>query len=105
MTTDTSERGLKRLICTVLTGSPCDPGAGPTGEVRERPAEYGVGWIGGRPEDYATTVLGSAAVGSSREGTRKSTRKLRFRSGLSYKSLEVKPVVSTWLPSKWFRSS
>src|SRR5660398_307920 len=26
MTTDTSERGLERLICTALTGSPCDPG-------------------------------------------------------------------------------
>ena len=25
MTTDTSERGLERLICTALTGSPCDP--------------------------------------------------------------------------------
>ena len=26
MPTDTSERGLERLICTALTGSPCDPG-------------------------------------------------------------------------------
>lgn len=26
--TDTSERGLERLICTALTGSPCDPGHG-----------------------------------------------------------------------------
>ena len=25
MTTDTSERGLERLICTALTGDPCDP--------------------------------------------------------------------------------
>ena len=25
MKTDTSERGLERLICTVLTGAPCDP--------------------------------------------------------------------------------
>ena len=24
MTTDTSERGLERLICTALTGNPCD---------------------------------------------------------------------------------
>ena len=24
MTTDTSERGLERLICSALTGSPCD---------------------------------------------------------------------------------
>ena len=26
MTTDTSERGLERLICTALAGTPCDPG-------------------------------------------------------------------------------
>jgi type I restriction enzyme R subunit len=50
--TDTSEKGLERLICTALTGSPCDPAAGPVGRVDERPADYGVGWIGGSPEDY-----------------------------------------------------
>ena len=52
MTTDTSERGLERLICTALTGSPCDPGTGPVDWVKERPSTYGVGWIGGVPEDY-----------------------------------------------------
>ncbi|MFH0350416.1 MAG: type I restriction endonuclease, partial [Chromatiales bacterium] len=52
MKTDTSERGLERLICTALTGSPCDPAAGPAKSVRERPAIYGAGWIGGVPEDY-----------------------------------------------------
>jgi len=55
MTTDTSERGLERLICVALTGSPCDPrgpGAGAAGEVCERPAAYGAGWICGTPEDY-----------------------------------------------------
>ena len=52
MTTDTSERGLERLICTALTGSPCDPGAAAAGEVRERPAAYAAGWIGGDPADY-----------------------------------------------------
>ena len=51
MTTDTSERGLERLICTALTGSPCDVG-GPANAVHERPAAYGVGWICGAPEDY-----------------------------------------------------
>ncbi len=25
MTTDTSEKGLERLICTALTGTACDP--------------------------------------------------------------------------------
>ena len=52
MTTDTSERGLERLICTALTGSPCDPGTTGVVEVEERPPTYGVGWIGGTPEDY-----------------------------------------------------
>ena len=50
--TDTTERGLERLICAALTGAPCDPGTVPAAQVRERPAEYGAGWIGGRPEDY-----------------------------------------------------
>lgn len=36
MTTDTTERGLERLICTALTGSPCDAGtvSGATRAVR-----------------------------------------------------------------------
>ncbi len=50
MTTDTSESGLERLICTALTGHPCD--SAPTGEMQDRPATYGVGWIGGMPEAY-----------------------------------------------------
>jgi type I restriction enzyme R subunit len=52
MTTDTTERGLERLICTALTGSPCDPGAGWVDRGLERPAAYGAGWICGHPEDY-----------------------------------------------------
>lgn len=51
MTTDTSERGLERLICIALTGHPCDPPK-PGKESHERPANYGYGWIGGRAEDY-----------------------------------------------------
>ena len=50
MTTDTSETGLERLICTALTGHPCDPPQ--AGAVRERPATYGVGWSGGNFHDY-----------------------------------------------------
>ena len=50
MTTDTSEKGLERLICTALTGAPCDPPQG--GLVRERPSTYGAGWICGDPQDY-----------------------------------------------------
>jgi type I restriction enzyme R subunit len=50
--TDTSERGLERLICTALTGHPCDPGGGAADRVAERPAVYGTGWIGGDPNDY-----------------------------------------------------
>ena len=50
MTTDTSEKGLERLICAALTGAPCDPSQG--GAVRERPSSYGAGWICGDPQDY-----------------------------------------------------
>ena len=51
MPTDTSERGLERLICTALAGHPCDSPPGPT--VGEPPARYGgVGWSGGNFHDY-----------------------------------------------------
>ena len=51
MTTDTSERGLERLICTALAGHPCEPPA--AGTVAEPAAGYGgVGWSGGNPHDY-----------------------------------------------------
>ena len=50
MTTDTSEKGLERLICTALTGHPCDPPHG--GAIAGRPSSYGVGWRGGDPQDY-----------------------------------------------------
>ncbi|MCH7823715.1 MAG: type I restriction endonuclease subunit R [Acidobacteria bacterium] len=51
MSTDTSERGLERLICVALTGQPCDPPK--AGEVAELQADYGgVGWICGNPNDY-----------------------------------------------------
>jgi len=56
MTTDTSEKGLERLICTALTGHPCEPlsvssepttvSSGPSG------TSGGNGWIGGLPGDY-----------------------------------------------------
>jgi len=48
MTTDTSERGLERLICTALAGHPCEP----YDKSEERPASYAAGWIGGLPERY-----------------------------------------------------
>ena len=51
MTTDTSERGLERLICTALAGHPCDV-SDPT-RTGETPAPYrGAGWIGGDPKHY-----------------------------------------------------
>jgi len=53
MTTDTSEKGLERLICVALTGSPCDPGAPRPDLAGETAAPYGgSGWIGGAPGDY-----------------------------------------------------
>ena len=50
MTTDTSERGLERLICQALTGSDCEPSKGRA--MAERPSGHGVGWICGDPQDY-----------------------------------------------------
>ena len=51
MTTDTTERGLERRICTFLTGHPCDP---PKGTYHGRSARglRGVGWSAGNPHDY-----------------------------------------------------
>lgn len=51
MKTDTSERGLERLICASLTGNPCDPPE--PGTVQEPvQAHGGVGWICGNTNDY-----------------------------------------------------
>ncbi len=51
MPTDTSERGLERLICTGLTGNACEPPT--TGTVAEPHVGYGgVGWSCGNPHDY-----------------------------------------------------
>lgn len=50
MTTDTTERGIERLICTALTGSPCDPLQ--FGAVAEGPIAYNAGWACGAPHDY-----------------------------------------------------
>ena len=50
MTTDTSERVLESLICDWLTGArggDLSPDA-----VRERPANYAIGWIAGDSLDY-----------------------------------------------------
>ena len=51
MPTNTSERGLERLICTALAGHPYEPPA--AGTVAEPPAGYGgVGWSDGNFHDY-----------------------------------------------------
>ena len=53
MSTDTSERGLERLICNALTGSPCDSQQSTAGSESDTPAPSGgVGWICGEPSDY-----------------------------------------------------
>ena len=62
MKTDTSEKGLERLICIALTGSLCEPAGGevpvgggsPTGNaIRDEAALYGGnGWLPGSPADY-----------------------------------------------------
>jgi len=51
MSTDTSERGLERLICIALTGHACDPPK-PGEEMHDRLATYRAEWIGGSPNDY-----------------------------------------------------
>ena len=52
MTTDTTERGLERLICTALAGHPCDPPP-KGGEHHEPEAQSGgAGWTAGDPRDY-----------------------------------------------------
>ena len=51
MSTDTSERGLERLICMALTGHACDPPK--DGQVAEAGTGYGgAGWSGGSRHDY-----------------------------------------------------
>jgi type I restriction enzyme R subunit len=53
MKADTSERGLERLICTVLTGSPCNPNEIPSKGTNDITEPYGGnGWIQGYPQDY-----------------------------------------------------
>ena len=51
MTTDTSELGLERLICTALAGHPCEP---PTVRTVAKPSTGygGVGWSAGNFDDY-----------------------------------------------------
>jgi type I site-specific restriction-modification system R (restriction) subunit len=51
MPTDTTEKGLEDLILADMTGGPA-PVAPAEGEVRERPADYGAGWILGEAWDY-----------------------------------------------------
>ena len=52
MTTDTTERGLERLICIGLTGSPCES-CQPASQVHDLTSPYGKPcWVCGRPEDY-----------------------------------------------------
>ena len=51
MTTDTSERGLERLICTALAGDPCDPPSSPMAAEEFKPWG-GVGWIPGDFHHY-----------------------------------------------------
>ena len=52
MRTDTSERGLERLICTALTGHPCDPPQESRAVEARLGYGGGAGWSGGNPHDY-----------------------------------------------------
>jgi type I restriction enzyme R subunit len=50
--TDTSERGLERLICSAMTGSPCDPGGNASTAGLEHITPSGTGWLCGNPNAY-----------------------------------------------------
>jgi type I restriction enzyme R subunit len=50
MSTLPSERALERLICTALTGHPCEP-AKPDWVEKPPTAYGGVGWLGGTSQD------------------------------------------------------
>lgn len=53
MKTDTSEKGLERLICLSLTGSSCDPSPESAVLIHHPPPGYGgSGWLAGTPADY-----------------------------------------------------
>ena len=98
MTTDTSERGLERLICTALAGHPCEP---PTaGTVAKPPAGYGgVGWSGGNFHDYdreycvdlvqlsaflrATQLEAAESLGLSEDGPTRRTFLARLQGEIS----------------------
>ena len=49
--TDTTERGLERLICVAMVGHPCDPTTDGKG-AHARSGSGGVGWIAANPHDY-----------------------------------------------------
>jgi len=52
-TTDTSEKGLEKLICVALTGHTCEPAPDKATMVSEPSTPYGgSGWIGGFHQDY-----------------------------------------------------
>ena len=65
MSTDTTERGLDRLICTALTGHACDPPA--AGEVRDPAPTYR------RPRLLYQPGLGRAFPGSKSNALRTRT--------------------------------
>jgi type I restriction enzyme R subunit len=53
MKTDTSEKGLERLICLSLTGSSCDPSPESAVLIHQPSPGYGgSGWLAGNPADY-----------------------------------------------------
>ena len=54
MTTDTSERGLERLICTALAGHPCEPPVSGTTWPKRRPAM--AAWAGAAATRTTTTA-------------------------------------------------
>ncbi len=74
-----ARRGLERLICTALTGAPCDPGTAPADAVRERPAAYG-GRAGSAARPRTTTASTAWTWRSSRPSCGRRSRRRPRRS-------------------------
>ena len=56
MSTDTSERGLERRICTALTGSPCDAAPRPNKSRMPKAPPHQMGRVGSAATRVTTTA-------------------------------------------------
>ncbi len=105
MTTDTSERGIERLICTALPARPAIPAPGrPAKCASDRPSTAWAGSAAG-PRTAQRRSSGSAAVGLSRGAAKKVKHQVKAAGEQVLQVVEKKPVAFTGSPSKRVRSS